>query len=283
MRFWLAVSLVVAAVGSAGGGCSSSTGPATVSAYCQQLATAECPSVFSVCASPPEATCESNVLSKCTAAATAAQLGGARLFTPENVGACVAAMGTAFGVSPGGTQFVTWNTLNGGSPTIAPGSGSPNDVCNQVFVGQQPPDANCRTSYDCASPNVCGANGVCGPLQTQSAGAGCSDPGDVCAEGTVCTAGPKFSTCTAGAQVGEACTANTPCATTAECEAGKCVALSGEGDPCTTSADCSQENKGAFGFCDTSLSKPICTAGYSFGTEAPDCAKFGGTGLDVGT
>jgi hypothetical protein len=102
--------------------------------------------------------------------------------------------------------------------------------------------------------------------------------------------GKQLFLCSAGAQVGESCTDDNPCATSAECKGGKCVALSKEGETCKSNADCDQTvqaNGEVFGFCDLSLagttSGPICTAGYSFGTEAPDCAGFSGTGLDTGS
>jgi hypothetical protein len=91
----------------------------------------------------------------------------------------------------------------------------------------------------------------------------------------------KLPLCTTGAPVGASCSATNPCATSAECVKGKCKALSEEGGPCSSNADCDPTAANG-GFCDTSLKNPICTAGYSFGTEAPDCAGFKGTGLYTG-
>jgi len=185
-------------------------------------------------------------------------------------------------VSPNGSQFVTWQNLNGGGGTLAPASGSANDQCNLVFAGTVPANGNCVTSYDCESPNVCGSNGSCGPSgAAKQAGEGCADPGDVCTTGTVCSLQGTHFLCSTGVPVGSSCSATNPCASSAECVKGKCKALSEEGGACTSDADCDQTAQNS-GFCDTSLKSPICTAGYSFATEAPDCSGFKGTTLYTG-
>jgi hypothetical protein len=285
MRNWLVVGVVVGVVGAVAGGCSSSAPSGDYTTFCQQLAQAECPPVASVCAQPTAPQCEATVSAQCESAALALIQSGKREFTSDTnvVASCLSSIQSLFGnVSPGGSTFVTWANLNGSSSTDAPGSGSPNDLCNLVFAGTVPADQDCVTSYDCESPNVCGSNGSCGPAgDPKQAGEGCADPGDVCAPGTVCSLQGSHFLCGSGQPVGASCSTNSPCATSAECVKGKCKALAGEGGECTSNADCDPTVPNS-GFCDTSLSKPICTAGYSFATESPDCSGFKGTALYTG-
>lgn len=291
MRNWLVVGVVVGVVGSVVGGCSSSAPAGDYTTFCENLAQAECPPVASVCASPTASMCEATVTSQCETSALALIQSGKREFTSDTtvVANCLSAMQNLFqNVSPNGNQFVTWAHLNGNSGSLAPASGSPNDQCNLVFAGTVPANGNCVTTYDCESPNVCGSNGSCGPAgAAKQAGEGCADPGDVCTSGTVCSLQGTHFLCSTGAPVGSSCSATNPCATSAECVKGKCKALSEEGGACTSNADCDQTAMNG-GFCDTSLPStatsagPICTAGYSFATEAPDCSGFKGTTLYTG-
>jgi len=240
------------------------------------VAQAECPPVVGVCAGLAEASCEAAVEVTCNANAVAAQRQG-RTFQSNAVSACVSALDSVFSALSG-TLEVRWQALNGTCGTTAPCAGSPNDICAQVFQGSTPSDDPCTSTYECTPGNVCGSAGACGPEADKQLNEGCADNGDVCEPGTVCSLEPgqKAAVCTMGMGVGDTCSDNLPCASTAECKAGRCVALGEEGSTCASNADC--DPTAAMGsFCDTNVSKPICTLGYTFGTEAPDCSAFGGT------
>jgi hypothetical protein len=277
MRNWLAVGVVGVFSAIIVGGCSSSPPPATVSDYCQQVAQTECPPVVSVCAGLSETTCEASVAASCNANAATAEKAG-RQFQSGQVGACISALNGVFTqLDPTRQSILDWQLLNGSCGTAAPCSGSPNDTCERVFQGVTADNVACTSTYDCTSSSICGSAGSCGPESDKQLSQGCSDPGDLCTSGTVCSKEPGQASvvCTMGIPVGSSCSATNPCATNAECKAGKCVALGEEGSPCTSNADCDPTSPTA-AFCDTSQKKPVCAAGYSFGTGAADCSAFGG-------
>ncbi len=281
MRNWLAVGVVgvVSGVflGGFTGGCSSSSPPASVATYCAEVAQTECGPVVGLCTGVNESACESAVEANCNASAEAAQKSG-RTFQAGNVGACITALNSVYStLNPNSLSVLSWQRLNGTCGTANPCPGSPNDICQQVFQGTTPTDDACTVNYDCTSGDICGSNNTCGPEADKSLNQGCDDPGDLCAQGTVCAQNPGTTVfvCTEGGQVSDSCTADLPCGTGAECLKGKCVALGQENAPCASNADCDAANPDA-AFCDTSGTKPVCTAGYDFGNGAPDCSAFGG-------
>ncbi len=291
MRNWLAVGVVgivstlgvVSGLGA--GGCSSSAAPATVSSYCQQVAQTECPPIVALCSGLNEAACEASVESTCNANASAAESAG-RTFQSGNVGACISALGSVYNtlsvtaVPP--VSAITWTELNGTCGTAAPCPNSVNDTCERVFQGTTANNVSCKSTYDCLPNSICGSAGACGPETDKQMGQPCSDPGDLCASGTVCSQQPGQAAfvCTAGVQVGGSCSTDAPCSTTAQCIKGKCVQLAEAGGECSTDATSSNPacdpTSTTGDYCDTSGSKSICTYGLTFGNGGADCKSFGG-------
>jgi len=272
MTRWLAVAVAFGVAGSVSAGCSSSSPAPTPESFCTSLAQAECPPVLKLCVTNSESACESAIEAQCATMESDAEKTG-RQFNSNAVAGCIGAITAAFGsLNPSGGGNLPWVTLNGNSTSSAPASGSPNDACAQVYQGTVAADLGCTSNYDCTSGNICGSNGTCGPEADKTSGQGCADPGDLCTGGTVCTQQGKVFVCAPGAQVGQSCSSNTPCATTAECVKGKCVALGSPGSKCSSNADCLP---GEDGFCDTS-GNGVCAAGYFLGNGAPDCKAFGG-------
>ena len=281
MRNWLAVGVVgvvSAMVGVLGAGCSSNSPPATVNSFCQELATAECPSVEGVCATLSDTTCVDTVAAQCEANATGPAYAD-RAINSAAISACLSAVTGAFSSlnANNGVLGLAWTKLNGTSGTTSPAPGSPNDYCERVFQGTVALNGNCTTSYDCADGNICGSFGTCGPEHDVPLGNTCSDSGDLCENGSVCTQQGRDYICTTGASVGQSCNAlTTPCSSNAQCKNGKCEALSESGGHCSSNADCDptqQANGNYYGFCDVPNGS-ICTFGYTFGTNAVDCKDF---------
>lgn len=277
MRNWLAVGAVFGFVSAVVGGCSSSNGPATYEDFCAQKAQIVCPPVVGLCSTLPEATCEQTVTGQCEQQA-ATFVAANRAFTPNNVPNCLQALQVAYnGLNPNSRTVLSWTSLNGTGGTTAPTPGSPNDLCQQVFLGNVAADQPCSTSYDCASGNICGSNGLCGAETDRQKGDGCADPGDLCVDGTVCTAQGRTSICTGGALADEACSDLNPCSPSNECVDKKCKALAAPGQSCAANSDCDpkiQDGNVSDGFCDSSGTK-TCASGYTFGNGSPDCSAFG--------
>jgi hypothetical protein len=118
----------------------------------------------------------------------------------------------------------------------------PDAVCDDVFVGNKPPDATCHVDEECSGDGFCEthpcADGCCsGVCRARPAPVGAD--GDCsaapCADGLYCRLdGAGGATCTAVAAPSGVCTAIDGCASGSVCdlEAGTCVRLAAAGAAC---------------------------------------------------
>lgn len=294
MRRWLEFGGFIAALSALSaplvGGCSSASNPyPDVNSFCQGEAAAYCQSggVLGACNVSPTA-CETAQQAACNTAATNATMSGTRAYVSANAQACVDAVTAAFAGNGTPAFAVSYSTLQQLAVT-----------CDEdVFSGSVPKNGSCKTTDDCAQGST-PANGatpgiVCSPVEpgsstmecassiSVSTGMPCANFGSVCTDpGTYCMGVP--AECTAGAQVGAACTAVKGCASDGFCQinagetTGKCETPASLGSACSSDANCAS----AAPYCD--LNRPLksggtggsCQQGLAFAGGAPDCNAFG--------
>jgi hypothetical protein len=250
MRSWLAVGAVFGMVGSIVSGCSSASPPLTVSDYCSERAQAECTSeVVSLCEVQGTACAETRT-SSCMSYATTAVETGTRTFNPNNVAACLSAIGGAYGSLGQTDTVIPYSSISGG-PTD---TNTVDYICDSVFQGQVAAMGKCTSDFDCSDPNnVCTpANGgaktlVCAPLNQVQAGATCGAAGDVCVSGTACrpNANDEYTCVDSATTLGQ------------------------QGAECKLDSDC---DPSVAGFCDI-YNNTGCQANLEFATK--DCELYG--------
>ena len=149
-------------------------------------------------------------------------------------------------------------------------------ICNKVVIGSAQTNSSCTTDNDCSGMLVCTAYGsmnLCGPLTMKNKGDPCADPGDECTGDSYCSqtggdAGAPL--CIATPAIGQDCSANIPCGSSAHCVGGKCAARADLNATCASNDDC------ASGYCD--LYPPVgCTMGLAFARGSDDCKGILGT------
>jgi hypothetical protein len=238
----------------AAGYCTGDAGMAvaeTVPQFCAQKAQAECQYVVPVCTSLTTAAWVSFRSSLCNQEASAATASGKCSFQPDNVTACLTAVGETYGTLNPATKTTFWyaDIVSDGPFDTA----SVDYLCGAVFQGAVFGDGTCTSSFDCADDNVCTpASGgssvsVCAPLNSVVDGLDCGAAGDLCETGDVCA--PDAN---------------------GEYVCRESEALGGRGAPCQSDAQCDPTTAG---FCDI-YAMTGCQPGYAF-AEGKDCEAFG--------
>jgi hypothetical protein len=289
MRNWLGIGLAsVLLTGGLVTACSSNAAPVDqdpVKTFCGNKAKAECV-VASACGVTND-DCLTAREAACETAATAALASGTRSFTQANVSACLNEINSAYVCSGGAVCEVPFASLFG--------TGSIDDLCNQVFQGSAKQYGTCTSNYDCTNGDICAPASatstatVCGPVVQVTPGDPCGEPGQECPMGTYCSAAGAVPQCATRPGLNAACDeVTTPCLESLRCVSGVCTATAGAGQACNPTrvagdpnADC---NPSVAGYCDPNAGN-ICTKGLSFATGADDCNAYGqggGAGGDAG-
>jgi hypothetical protein len=249
-RPWLA-AVVLVFVGCGGGGGK----PPTETEFCAQLAEAEC-QVSDRCF-VDEDDCQTERKALCMTAATAAKVGGPRVFTPGNMGACINKAKSIYGQTGPITPMQMNETL---------------DLCNWVFQGDVEELDNCMVKYDCKNKNHICDKGRCAAKKMIGAGDLCGNPGEVCNAGSYCTMVNGLLQCEPKGDMGDPCSAMAPCLEALRCLNGMCADRVAAQGACTTNDDCEMDAP----YCDPAA-QLRCGPGLSFSASAPACCDYGGT------
>jgi hypothetical protein len=192
---------------------------------------------------------------------------------------------------PTTTLPATGVSVGGLSACAAAVSGA---TCTDFLSGPNFVPAACRFPGTLAAGQSCGndsqcSSGSCTPMMSNSCGqcltrmadgSACMGDGD-CAYGSVCVGPAQARQCARAAQLGDACSAISPCQAGLYCSGGQCAAKLGIGAACTaTGGECD----GARGFycdlgtgrCAASATAPIGGACGQVGNQNVACA--GGAG-----
>jgi hypothetical protein len=243
------------------GGGGSST-PVTEDDFCTQLAAAEC-QVSDRCVVNVD-DCKTARKAACRAFATAAKASTTRTFNTGNIGDCVSQTNSLYGQTAPITPTQLANVQN---------------TCNYVFQGMVKNLDACTVNYDCADRNnICDKGHCAAKVTKNSAGDQCSNFGDVCNTGLICTTTGGVTQCAAKGASSAACSADAPCLETLRCLNGTCTDRVAAQAGCLTNDDCVSTAP----YCDPAAGMR-CDPGLSFSASSPSCCAFGGTGASCST
>lgn len=238
--------------------CSSDADPppkyASVDAFCDAKASAECEKVSASCG-VTAAACTSARKSECQKFVASAQT-GTRTYQAKAAEGCVDKSREVFAKSP-----ITPDDTKALAAT-----------CDPVFRGTQGKLQACTTAGDCANDFICD-KGVCADRVEKKQGDFCGNPGEVCDASSYCTQGAAGSLqCAAKKNKTEGCDAKNPCQDSLRCQGGFCADRLGSGEPCGSDLDCGPSAP----FCDV-YNGNKCSAGIIAAGGTPVCkALFGG-------
>lgn len=151
-------------------------------------------------------------------------------------------------------------------------------LCEKVFEGGTLEKQACAKQFDCADALICDEVGaraaespkVCAARAEKAAGEFCSNPGDVCAKGTYCKLEGAVASCVAKRSEAESCSDFEPCNESVRCVSGTCAQRLGAGQPCASDDDCRSDAP----VCADTGSEKTCVASIAFGTGATVCAPY---------
>lgn len=227
-------------------------------AYCSARATEECAVAAGACAIP-SASCKNARHELCMASAGTA-IGQGRTYTSDKVQPCIDKLHSVYAKTP-----------------ITPADlADAEDTCQRVFQGSAANGAPCSTDYQCSGTAIC-TKGACGNKVTKNPGDFCGNPGEVCGGDSYCSATVPAK-CTPNESVGQSCTVDVPCSTTASpalrCLSGTCQAVLEAGGKCVSNADCDPKS---VPYCDVDNGN-ICDDGIRFAVSNKGlCSHYGGT------
>jgi hypothetical protein len=152
-------------------------------------------------------------------------------------------------------------------------------ACELVFSGTEARGASCTTNAECKQSeglqciihykaSFADAGDITGTCQVPATpavagGASCTEPDQQCASGYHCG---STSHCDQDEPLGNTCSLQDPCVSSATCLGGTCVAKSGTGDTCTTDADCTS------GYCVEKVN--LCAETYVLSQGEPFCTPM---------
>lgn len=294
MRTWLEFAVTTVLLGASVAACSSTEPdkyPGSDS-MCADIAKNEC-QIASICGVPRDV-CEQARKTKCQVELVGPAVSAGRTYTASLAPACVDKTTEIYSADK---RVITAAAL-----------AQQVDVCNRVFAGNAASGSACTNNYSCKGSAIC-TNKFCGDKTERAAGAGCANPGDVCAAGNFCdrsgVAAGMPALCKAGKAAGESCTATGPgeasqCGANLRCSivtvappaatdagageaaavdagaatggTGVCVATLQAGGTCADDSDCSTTAP----YCDKA-SGNSCSAGLTFANKSATCKPYGGT------
>ncbi|HEX7666203.1 MAG TPA: hypothetical protein VF407_16865 [Polyangiaceae bacterium] len=226
-----------------------------VASFCAQWAQEEC-QVASRCASVA-ATCTSQRQADCQTFAAAAT-GGTRTYHSDKAEDCINKIHDVYSAAASGSAITPSQTSD-----IA-------DVCSRTFAGTVDKLQACTSDYDCADDRICDKK-LCADKSVKNQGDLCGNPGEVCSDGSFCTAATGgASQCVAEGAQGAACSETQPCGPTLRCD-NTCSARLGSGASCASDDDCSNDAP----YCDPSIGNK-CDLGITFAAGAAACKDYGG-------
>ncbi len=226
-----------------------------VASFCAQYAQEEC-QVASRCAASAS-TCTSSRQNACQQFAAAAAT-GTRTYHSDKAEDCINKIHDIYSGAASGSAITPQQMAD------------MNDVCSRAFAGTVDKLQGCTSDYDCASDRICDKK-LCADKSTKNQGDLCGNPGEVCADGSFCTASTGgASQCVAQGAQGAACSDTLPCGPSLRCD-NTCGPRFGSGGACASDNDCASDAP----FCDPNIGNK-CDLGVTFAAGAAACKDYGG-------